>query len=77
MNAREFCQLLESLPETRLDILTIAQECTGPDGSIDQNAMLLDLERYDRAIRQANNYMNATQMLLNDLEQTRQQATPW
>ena len=67
MNPAEVARIFKTIPETRLDLLTMAQEATDPDGSINSQQVLEQPERYERAKAEAFLYRAAANRILTRL----------
>lgn len=64
MDTEKLVAALQSLPEVRLRLITIAWEVVQADGNLDADAIGLHMKELDEAIEEAKEYSEATQELV-------------
>ena len=67
METKKLVAALQSLPEVRLRLITIAWKVVQADGSLDPDALGLHMKELEEAIEEARAYSEATQELVSCL----------
>ena len=64
MDTKKLVAALQSLPEVRLRLITIAWKVVQADGSLDADAIGMHMKELEEAIKEAKEYSEATQELV-------------